>query len=257
MIDSRSGISIYFHYLKVILFIQVEKFLNVQPGNPWNTVLFQFFFPKICSASLCRVINCIYILHYHTEHPDHTTYTATRLACYEPNRQSPQWLPVERGSATDGMMNIFTKHLKSCTNGRVKPPPLYHSTSPTVYILHAGNLFEWQRRRLEAAILKPNVRPRNSAEPHVFRGSGSAVVEQELITALWSCFFVSYMKSWKVYGGLASHGSAKTQREDWQLCLGGAARRHLVVVCLCMLPVVSSTRREPEPENVHMCLWGK
>lgn len=27
--------------------------------------------------------------------------------------------------------------------------------------------------------------------------------------------------------------------------------RHLVVVCLCMLPVVSSIREQPEPENVH------
>lgn len=33
-----------------------------------------------------------------------------------------------------------------------------------------------------------------------------------------------------------------------------SALRHLVVVCLCMLPEVSCTREEPEPENVHMCM---
>lgn len=34
-----------------------------------------------------------------------------------------------------------------------------------------------------------------------------------------------------------------------------SALRHLVVVCLCMVPVVSSTRQEPEPENVHVFMW--
>lgn len=31
-----------------------------------------------------------------------------------------------------------------------------------------------------------------------------------------------------------------------------SAPTHLVVVCLCILPVVSSIREEPGPENVHM-----
>lgn len=60
------------------------------------------------------------------------------------------------------------------------------------------------------------LRPLYSSESHMVRGLGSALIEHELITALWSLlvvFLVSYAKSWKVYGGPASHGSAKTQRD--------------------------------------------
>lgn len=47
------------------------------------------------------------------------------------------------------------------------------------------------------------------------RGCGSALLNQCVLVSVGNSFArVSYTKSWKVYGGLASHGSAKTQRGD-------------------------------------------
>lgn len=46
-------------------------------------------------------------------------------------------------------------------------------------------------------------------------GLWAVLTEKELITALWFPMvvrLVPYIRSWKVYGGLACHGSAKTQR---------------------------------------------
>lgn len=114
--------------------------------------------------------------------------------------------------------------------------------------------------RVQAAILKltSNVRARSNSKPHMVRGWGSSLTEQELITAhsgLHWCFFffVSYMKSWKVYGGLASHGSAKTQREDWQLRLGGAALSSQTSGCGLFMYVVSGLLHQSKSQSPKTC----
>lgn len=56
------------------------------------------------------------------------------------------------------------------------------------------------------------------------------------------------MEDWRVMALQKHRGMA-----DSSVWVGRrSALTHLVVVCLCMLPVVSSTRAEPQPENVHM-----
>lgn len=90
------------------------------------------------------------------------------------------------------------------------------------------------------------------------RGCGSALLNQELRSALWStaiplrAFHIRrvgrFMEDLRVMA-LQKHrgGTDSSVWAGW--C---SAHRHLVVVCLCMLPVVSSTRQEPGPANVHM-----
>lgn len=56
------------------------------------------------------------------------------------------------------------------------------------------------------------------------------------------------MEDWRVMAVQKHRGVA-----DSSIWVGRrSAPTHLVVVCLCMLPVVSSAREESEPENVHM-----
>lgn len=91
------------------------------------------------------------------------------------------------------------------------------------------------------------------------RGCGSALLNQELRSALWSLLAIPlrafhirrvgrFMEDLRVMA-LQKHrgGTDSSVWAGW--C---SAHRHLVVVCLCMLPVVSSTRQEPGPPNVHM-----
>lgn len=114
---------------------------------------------------------------------------------------------------------------------------------PGIYILRAGNLSDLQRWRFQATISKltSNARPLYCWLPYGW-GFMPTLTEEGLITALWSpsvVFLVSYMKSWKVYRGLPSHGSAKAQRVSWQLCLGGAAPRALTSGCGLFMYVAS------------------
>lgn len=118
-----------------------------------------------------------------------------------------------------------------------------------VYILCSGNLFDCWRWRLQATILKltSNVRALYSAERQMVRGLRAALIEgrTDYCTLVSTVVFsLSYMRSWKVYGGLACHGCAKTQRGGWQLHLGGAVLSSHTSGCGLFMYVASGLLRQ-------------
>lgn len=123
----------------------------------------------------------------------------------------------------------------------VHPP--HHSTSPAFTFRMQDIYLTVEDGGLKATILTltSNARLLCSAECHMVNCWGQPSYSQELITALCSpleLFLVSY-RSWKLHGGLASHGSAKTQRGGWQLLLGGVALSSQTSGCGLLMHVAS------------------
>ena len=108
--------------------------------------------------------------------------------------------------------------------------------------------------------LTSNVGALCAAEAHMVGGGGSGLIEQELITALLVGFhfvLVSVVKSWEVYGALASHGSAKTQRGGLTAPCGAGLSSQTSGCGLFMYFVsgLLTKARARAQQNVHMFMW--